>query len=74
MISHRTDGRTYIYFPLVSREDIRKSIVTGLVDTLFQGDRVEIVSCLLRDADLNDEEIEAVKKLINSRKTKGGRN
>ena len=65
-VSHRVEDKTYIYFPLVAEKDIQKSMVSEMKKILFQGESVELVSCLLNSDELSTEEIEAVRKLIDS--------
>ena len=38
-VSRRKVGRSFVYTPLISREDIRQLAVRELVDTLFDGSR-----------------------------------
>ncbi len=45
-VSRRKVGRSFVYTPLISREDIRQLAVRELVDTLFDGSRDVLVNYL----------------------------
>src|SRR5436305_15282172 len=57
LIAHRTEGRTYIYRPLVSRDDVRRSMLRHLVDSLFGGNSSMLVSHLLREQEIDPDEL-----------------
>lgn len=63
-ISHRKTERARRYYPLVEQQEIQESMITELVDTLFQGKRSSLVSHLLSRRKVNPEEIEDVIKMI----------
>jgi predicted transcriptional regulator len=39
-------GRSFVYTPLMSREDVRQLAVRELLDTLFEGSREDLISYL----------------------------
>lgn len=43
-VSRRKVGRSFVYTPLISREDIRQLAVRELVDTLFDGSRQSLAA------------------------------
>ncbi len=45
-VSRRKVGRSFVYTPLISREDIRQLAVRELLDTLFDGSREVLVNYL----------------------------
>lgn len=73
LVSHEETGRSYLYRPTVTREEIRKSMVSVMLDALFGGDRTELVSHILSAADLDAGEIESVEKMIRSRRRNRGK-
>ncbi|HEU5050882.1 MAG TPA: BlaI/MecI/CopY family transcriptional regulator [Gemmatimonadales bacterium] len=63
-VKHRTVSRQYVYYPLISEEDVRASMVADLTEQLFDGDVAELVSHLLRARDMTPGDLEKVKELI----------
>ncbi len=45
-VSRRKVGRSFVYTPLISREDIRQLAVRELLDTLFDGSKETLVNYL----------------------------
>jgi len=64
MIAHRTDGRHFIYRPLVSRTQLLSSIMRDLADQLFHGDSTALVSHLLRESEIGTGDLERVKAIL----------
>ena len=73
LVSHRAAGRHYLYRPLVSEEDVRRSMVSVLADRLFEGDVAALVSHLVSAKDVRPGDLAQVKRLIEERERKGGR-
>ena len=73
LVSHRAAGRHYLYRPLVSEEDVRRSMVSVLADRLFEGDVAALVSHLVSAKDVRPGDLTQVKRLIEERERKGGR-
>ena len=66
VVAHRAVGRQFIYRPLVSEQDARRSMVADLVDNLFQGDSTALVSHLLSESEIMPDDLAQVKQLIES--------
>ena len=64
VVTHRTQGRKYIYRPTVSESEVTKSMVAEVKDRLFHGNPVALVSHLLTEHDVDAEELEDLKNLI----------
>lgn len=69
-ISHRKTERARHYYPLVKQKEIQESMVSELVDTLFQGKRSGLVSHLLSSRKVKSEDIEEVIKMIKEKQEK----
>lgn len=52
------------YRPLVSREDVRASMVGTLVDSAFQGSRMALVSHLLGESGVDAEDVNRIVELL----------
>ena len=64
LVSHRTEGRKYIYRPEVAEKDVRRSMVTDIVDRLFKGDASALVNHLLTENEIDADDLEKVKAFI----------
>ena len=61
---HRTDGRQYVYRSLVSRDDVRDSMVSALTDRLFRGEVTALMSHLLTASAISPGDLARVRKMI----------
>jgi len=69
VVTHRVDGRQYVYRAIVSREQVCDSMVSALTHRMFQGDVAALVNHLLTDAEISPGDLARVRRLI-SRKAK----
>lgn len=70
LVGRRPEGRHFVYRALVSEDEVRRSMVSGLADRLFQGDVTALVSHLLTEAEIADGDLERVRQLILARQRK----
>ena len=70
-ISHRQDGPRYIYRPLLSRDNARRSALRHLMKTFFDNSTEDVVAALLdiSEDNLSEEELRRLADLIE--KTRG---
>jgi BlaI family transcriptional regulator, penicillinase repressor len=67
-VGHREGGgRAYVYRPLVEREEAGSSALVRLVDRLFAGSPELLLTQLVRERDLSDEELERMRRLLDER-------
>ncbi|NOX54543.1 MAG: BlaI/MecI/CopY family transcriptional regulator [Planctomycetes bacterium] len=59
-------GRAYVYKPLVSREQVRRSMTSELTDALFDGSVKSLVLSLIDAKSLSRSDVEELKKAIES--------
>ena len=64
VVSHRTQGRQYIFRSLVTEKDVRQSMVSDLIDRLFHGDSFALVGHLLKETDVNPDDLEQVASIL----------
>ncbi|HEX6367663.1 MAG TPA: BlaI/MecI/CopY family transcriptional regulator [Longimicrobium sp.] len=77
LVTHRQDGRQYLYRALVSEGSVRRSVVaevSGLFGRLFEGDVTEMVSHLLHQSDVEADDLARLRQMIQQREAelKGG--
>jgi len=71
IVSRRQAGRHYLYRALVSEEEVRRSMVSGLAERLFHGDVTALVSHLLDEGDIAPGDLDRVRRLIEQKQQHG---
>lgn len=64
LVSHRPDGRTFIYRPVVAQDHISRSMADHVLDRLFGGSVEALVSNLLTSREISRDELDRLDKLI----------
>ena len=67
VVGHRAEGRRYVYRPLVSERQVRRSMVRRLTEGLFAGDALAVVSHLLSEREIPAAELTELKRMIEQR-------
>src|SRR5262245_65116293 len=67
LVSHRAEGRHYIYRSRVSPADVRETATRELLRNLFDGDVMAFVSHLLDSRKLTREEVTDLQRLVHSK-------
>jgi len=63
-VDHKSYGRTYEYFPLISKEEYSKGSVLSLIREYFDGSTQQLVSFLVAKEETSIEELqELIKEL-----------
>ena len=63
-LTHRTEGRAYVFCPAVQREAVVKRTVLDFLDRLFGGDPRPLMHFLAREGRIDAQDVEELKKLI----------
>lgn len=71
-LTHRPEGRSYVYLPTRSRDEVGKSTLRTFIDRVFRGDALLLFQHLLEDEDLSEQDLSALRQMID-RKRKEGR-
>lgn len=67
LLTHRSEGRQYVYRAVVSEQEVRRSMVdefSDIAEELFRGDVAALVSHLLTARDVAPHDLARVKELI----------
>ncbi len=64
VLTHRRDGRQYVYRATVTRSEVRRSKVRELTATLFGGDATALLSHLVRADEVEADELQLIRELI----------
>jgi predicted transcriptional regulator len=67
LLTHRTEGRQYVYRSLVPQSEVRRSRLTELIDQFFQGNPADLVYHLINETDVDDDDIARLQALIESK-------
>lgn len=68
VVAASRDGRQLIYRAAVEEAQVRRSMVSGLLDSLFGGDAQALVAHLVREDEIAAEDLAAVRALLARRK------
>ena len=63
-VTHRVDGRKFLYEPAVSEGAVRRSMVEELTQRLFDGQAAALVSHLLAEQRISREEVDELRRLL----------
>ena len=66
-VTHRAEGKAFLYRPAVQQDSVSRSMVTDLAQRLFAGDVTRMVSHLLDGCEVSAEELARLKQLIQQR-------
>ena len=69
ILKTRKEGRGHIYIPLLSKTDYEAKTVRHVVDNVFYGAPITLVKMLLNTVDLNNDELEEIREIIDKNST-----
>ena len=72
-LGHRTEGKSYVYLPTRSREQAGAGSVKRFLKQVFEGDAVAMFQHLIREGDLNEEDLREVRKMIEEKRKEMGK-
>lgn len=67
VVTHRNEGRKYVYSPCVSQGEVRRSMVSELKDRLFGGNTTALVSHLIDEHEVDEQELKRLRMLLSDR-------
>ena len=71
LVSHRAEGRQYIYRSRVSPAQVQETVTRELLRNLFDGDVAAFVSHLLEARQLTREEVADLQRLVRNKARRG---
>jgi len=66
-LEHEVDGRTYVYRPLISQQAVRQGVLGDLVERLFEGSTSLLLTSLVEQNRISENELREIRKLIEER-------
>ncbi len=68
VLASETQGRERVYRPLITERDVKTSMVSSLISSLFKGDPKALMAHLVREGDVDEDELEDLGKLLEGEK------
>ena len=65
-ISHKTYGKTNVYFPIISKSEYAQNSLKNTVKGFFDGSTNKLVSHFVKNKDLDINELEELKEMLES--------
>ena len=63
-ISHKTYGKTHVYFPVVEKKDYAQHVLKDTFKGLFNGSLNQMVSFFVKNKEVGLNELEEIKKML----------
>ena len=70
-LTHRRDGKRFIYSPTLVPDKAKRSALSHLVKTFFGGSVPQVVATLLSDAELTSADLDELARLIAQARQEG---
>jgi predicted transcriptional regulator len=70
-LRHEVNGKQYLYFPTIPREQAVKSALRSLLDTFFNNSPEAAVAALLENESLTDSDLDKISALIEKARKEG---
>ncbi len=67
-LDYKTFGKSNQYFPIISKEEYQKSIVTNLKNDYFGGSKKNMLSYFIKEEQLTTEELKSILKDLKQNK------
>jgi BlaI family transcriptional regulator, penicillinase repressor len=69
-LGFQKEGRTYLYFPLISKDECAKTERNSVLDRVYDGALKPLLVSFIEEENLTEEEIEELQKILNQKKGK----
>jgi len=66
-VGHREEGKAHRYFPVVERRVAARSALARLIDTVFSGSPELLLTQLVTDRELSEEQLKRLRRLMDAR-------
>jgi BlaI family penicillinase repressor len=67
-VGHKSDGRTFVFFPKLKEEKVKRTAARELLERVFGGSVGSLVAHLLREERLSRADIDELERLIKERR------
>jgi predicted transcriptional regulator len=66
-LNHKVDGRTYVYEPKITQNEVSKGMITDLLDRLFGGSMVQLFNTLMDAENIPNDELQQIRQIIDEK-------
>lgn len=66
VVGYDVEKRTYIFYPLVKKEDVANHAVMDLIDHIFAGSKEGFVSFILKNKYIKPDELQKIQEMIDN--------
>jgi BlaI family penicillinase repressor len=66
VLSYKTEGRRYLYYPLIKRDVFLAEESDGFIKKIFSGDMKELLTTFVQNKQLSKHELDYLKELLES--------
>ncbi len=70
ILGSETRGRERFYKPLIQESDVKRSMVTGLVSSLFKGDPKALLAHLLQEGEIGADDLHDIGAMLEEKENK----
>ncbi len=63
-LEHEEEGRTYVYSPTISRRTVRESVLSDVLERVFDGSPSLLLTSLVEQRKISKEELEQIRNTI----------
>ncbi len=68
-IGHKSFGKTYQYYPLISKEEYQKSEVGDVIKNYFDNSYKKMVAYFAKEEKISEDELDEILKMIKNKKS-----
>jgi len=72
VVAHEKIDRTFYFFPVVEKENVKKNSIRDLIDSMFNGEPDSLVAYLIRNEKLPPEKLDEIRGMLNNKKKESG--
>ena len=69
-VGHDVEDRTFVFYPLVQEDSVKRGATRELVDRVFGGSAAGLIAHLLQDQRVSSNELARIREMIGEKKTK----
>ncbi|WP_437193244.1 BlaI/MecI/CopY family transcriptional regulator [Planctomicrobium sp. SH527] len=74
LVTHRREGLTHIYRPLVTHEEVVQPVLKTMLNHLFSGNPAKVVQALMNATEISAEDLKQIRKVISQAAREAGKN
>jgi BlaI family transcriptional regulator, penicillinase repressor len=69
-VGHETVERTFVFFPRIAEDNVRRGATHDLVERIFGGSPAQLMSYLLKHEHVSEQELEEIRRLVDEQSKK----